>query len=108
MENKTVGYTPGPWRVCFQSPSVVETGYREGAGVSIVRIEPLPKALGEYGNLDEQRFSNARLIAAAPELLAGAKELEHYASRLPFESATVGLIDSLVRIRAAIAKAEGR
>lgn len=48
------------------------------------------------------------LIAAAPELLAGAKELEYYASRLPFESVPVGLIEGLVRIRAAIAKAEGR
>lgn len=104
MENKTVGYTPGPWRVCFQSPSVVETGYREGAGVSIVRIEPLPKALGEYGNLDEQRFSNARLIAAAPELLEAAKlSLELINRQLP------GIhFDEKDDLRMAIAKAEGR
>lgn len=111
MENKTVGHTPGPWRVRMAEADKIHSGDIAVYGHSKTNMgRCVARVYGEgwLSSRMDERDANARLIAAAPELLAGAKELEHYASRLPVESVTVGLIDCLARIRDAIAKAEGR
>lgn len=61
-------YTPGPWYVCRYDPAVVLDGVgREVADCSTFETMPLEEA------------ANARLVAAAPELLAAIEQLIDYA-----------------------------
>lgn len=87
-------HTPGPWRV---SSGMVET---EANSLPIAWMDREPG----NGTLPVERDENARLIAAAPELLSALKailggqlhgSIDLYAQR--FEDA-----------RAAVAKAEGK
>lgn len=78
-------HTPGPWLVGTL------TGY-----VNQIQIEP---AIGCAYGAGEEVAANARLIAAAPELLAVCK-------RAVAEWDGAGLIKLYPDIRAAIAKAE--
>jgi hypothetical protein len=69
-------HTPGPWQVCWplNNLDITEirtvknerTGHIATAGVSFCKDETL---------------ANARLIAAAPELLEALRECEHFISR---------------------------
>ena len=71
MTNKSevkASFTPGPWRVCPTAPKEIETAYRSGAGALICSAGPLAKVLAQYGDLDEQRYANAHLIAAGPTM----------------------------------------
>lgn len=86
-------HTPGPWNATAAAPnhSGIAYGIFDPASREVAMI---PKAL----SVPEQH-ANARLIAAAPDMLAVLKEAERVAiiHKLPqFES----------RVRAAIAKAE--
>lgn len=57
---------------------------------------------------DEERRANAALIAAAPELLAVALEVEQLLSAQKFAPTGIGVENALLAAaRAAIAKAEG-
>lgn len=97
MEKK---YTPGPWK-CSQHLghhvwSVhMDAGYR-GRGSTIVD--------GVAGIDIEQRLANARIIAAAPELLEALNELANGYSGNRWD---VGIALRLKKARAAIAKATG-
>jgi len=90
----TTAHTPGPWT-----------------------MEPCPDGIDIYApkgricmlNLDEPEEGNgldlnARLIAAAPDLLAVAAMLDRIAGQVPF---TGPFHDAIVAARAAIAKAKG-
>jgi len=90
----TTTHTPGPWT-----------------------MEPCPDGIDIYApkgricmlNLDEPEEGNgldlnARLIAAAPDLLAVAAMLDRIAGQVPF---TGPFHDAIVAARAAIAKAKG-
>jgi len=60
---------------------------------------------------EDEQWANARLIAAAPELLDGLSDLNESAERYlaaPSVDAMNGLTAALRFARAAIAKAEGR
>ena len=97
-ENK---HAPGPWRVGGDDASTVigETGnvVAECCGYS-------DRATDAYQRRKGGRESNARLIAAAPELLAACTRALGFVDSMP-DNDNVGLADCL---RAAIAKAEGR
>ncbi|WP_051439464.1 hypothetical protein [Bordetella petrii] len=90
----TTKHTPGPWMVL---PSVVPTqfailtehGVRQDVAVT-------------YGFDHTPREANARLIAAAPELLEALEEFVH-----PYSSETLTEGERLEKARAAIAKAKG-
>jgi hypothetical protein len=60
------GHTPGPWRIAWSS----ENGayHIEGDGFAICRRGPWPNNAAES-------HANARLIAAAPDLLGVVREL---------------------------------
>jgi hypothetical protein len=98
--NTQTKHTPGPWRVARQNPSPT-TGEWMIAG-------------GKPGYLAEIRdcgsgdvTANARLVAAAPELLAALQQCADYLDCIP-EAAAGGCDDAreLVRIaRNAISKA---
>ena len=90
-------HTPAPW-------TVTDTGVRDVGGY----IAFTPKAF-HYPNQDEryekeilERKANARLIAAAPELLT---ELIHAHNTI---SINCGDTEQTRRIKALIAKAEGK
>lgn len=96
----TAKHTPGPWSV--QDGDRV-FGYSTG--------KPYSHCLHEGIGYKTEREANARLIAAAPELLAaleGAeKALIKALPHLPADSEAVYCGEWLVEIRAAIAKAKG-
>jgi hypothetical protein len=103
-----MSHTPGPWRVENRGwwPEVVvsDTPRRE-----ITSIE---------GRSESEVFANARLIAAAPELLAALNEMvtlfdsrDHDAAeraKAEFMRLCPESQARLITARAAIAKAEGR
>lgn len=112
-------HTPGPW--------VVETDNRdlEAGGYWIVEESGIKTICGRGGwtNRVEESIANARLIAAAPDLLAGLRSLaaetahvdscdacRYYAQeRGPACGVAVAIISRGIELRdAAIAKAEGR
>lgn len=97
----TAQHTPGPWKISGDDVIAVagSTGFSAGANPAIAFI---------YETLDQSRAINARLIAAAPELLAAcnvAEELIDDLIRAPKVKHNRKQI--LAKLRAAIAKAKG-
>lgn len=96
------GHTKGPWRIGYVDDLAV---HAEADAGRICRADPSLLTMA-------QAKANARLIAAAPELLAALKETwgKLYLLRLHVLSKEVSadLSASLDSIAAAIAKAEGR
>lgn len=98
-------HTPGPWKIeapylsevqTEQNETVASCWYRDAEGVDI-------QVRGVVGCSLEESAANARLIAAAPDLLeAGKRALrgDGYEYTLPDSVRSV--------LRAAIAEAEGR
>ena len=100
-------HTPGPWKIGFRNGDGKTNGAyitREG-GTSGVIVR------GGGGN-GVRKEADARLIAAAPELLVACRMLAEVADQFQAgrrDGGTMGLISSAMdQARAAIAKAEGR
>ena len=96
-------HTPGPWRVDPDHCRDVQTA--DGA-IEICLAEggePYGKNLFSVPPMEEAH-ANARLIAAAPDLIAVLKELQDSASYWSEYDVPIGIVD---RINAAIAKARG-
>ena len=96
METK---HTTGPWVIDWNVSRLDIFGSDETTLVASLRRSPLSQAI------DEAARANARLIAAAPDLLDSLSEIFDYAG-----GADSALHDEYVmdRARAAIAKAEGK
>ena len=88
-------FTPGPWRVNKSN------GMRIAAG----RNTPIAETLGAH--LLEEEHANARLIAAAPELLASLKTIADWRELTHSHDLPEIVLWLEVEARAAIAKAEG-
>jgi hypothetical protein len=86
-------YTPGPWEV---SPYYNITS-RNG---TIAKTEQMP------GNFDSERTANARLIAAAPDLLSALERAEAALSWFINDEGECD-IEALDEAKAVIAKARG-
>lgn len=87
----TTKHTPGPWSNHLVDDTVV-----------VIPRRPLPQqisALGHSEVADDEDYANARLIAAAPELLQALIDVVRVADRATVE------FDAA---RAAIAKATGK
>ena len=99
---KKAKYTPGPWEIA--SPTRVWSTHADGGAVCIA-AEPECNYSSDFQEVKiaSKRFheacANARLIAAAPDLLEALKAVVRVADRKTFE------FDAA---RAAIARAEGR
>jgi hypothetical protein len=97
-------YTPGPWIVsdfAGKPCDIVAKGPHREQQLAEVYFTDLPEGAG-----------NARLIAAAPDLLAVVKALVYWDrkaddERISEEGELDGLYEICERARAAIAKAEG-
>jgi len=111
-EQKTQQHTPGPWKVYFDDV------YKEGEpvieGVSVVGVPDKDgDEIEQIAYIINDSVDDARLIAAAPELLAaltdGAATLEnmllHYGPLMP-KADQEGRPKVLAAMQAAIAKAE--
>jgi hypothetical protein len=108
----TQSFTPGPWRVdeSFAIPAVIASCYPKGMtcvavvygpGEIVSRIPPAQSTTEQH--------ANARLIAAAPELLEALKDVTE---RLALSLQVFGNSPEVVNVnvanaRAAIAKATG-
>lgn len=81
-------HTPGPWQVSPYNNITSRNG-------TVAKTEQMP------GNYDSEREANARLISAAPDLLAICEEIAN--------DSKCDLVNSERRIRlySAIAKAKG-
>ena len=111
-------YTPGPWMVQIKKDKTAITSYSvlthiENA-ICVCQsdywpedYEPITDQFGycqpdEYMDCDPSKIANARLIAAAPDLLEALENLERTAGLPAMENDP-----SRVAARAAIAKAKG-
>ena len=66
-------HTPGPWTQHSQDKSkIIATGVFNKDG-SVIQVGSAWGPAGRWGEVKEEHFANARLIAAAPELLEAAK-----------------------------------
>jgi hypothetical protein len=66
----TTQYTPGPWEICPNWPEQNQRKIQPEGEVSGVALS--------FGDTDEEAEANARLIAAAPEMLEALKIAKHY------------------------------
>ena len=89
-------FTPGPWAVYG------DWGIKDSSGRLIAQYEPLCSDI-DIGNTDES-FSNAHLIAAAPELLS---LLEEARSTLEMWKDVAPAVSLCADIDKALAKARG-
>lgn len=106
-----VKHTPGPWfgQAGFSDDVEITAESREGM-VAICSME-----LGFTGRIGVEQEANARLIAAAPDLLEALEQLLGNAEIARFhlkdteEGMIVGstLFDTIQQARAAIARARG-
>ena len=100
-----MSYTSGPWITKREGYSTVYVEARIGGGL----LQEVA-ACGPTANGKEEQEANARLIAAAPELLAALQEItEDYADRFDLESPSTnpGIKYVIKQARSAIAKATG-
>lgn len=98
-------HTPGPWRFEQEREDRVSGTEAWGDCYAIHSVDANPVRELYVGFV--LRCEDARLIAAAPELLAAAIRAERYMARLVRES-TSPAGKELTELRALIAKAEGR
>lgn len=87
-------HTPGPWKQCIFN------------GIEQTTIQATDKSLvaaASYRQGDKSWSANARLIAAAPELLEALKHCADWMAAVTLSEDT----PVLMQARAAIAKAEG-
>ena len=106
MKTKNAQHTKGPWEVVYNDAYVIThpTGdrtYRYVATTDSQADSSKPIQLEDK----QEDESNARLIAAAPDLLSACREALDYLGRIDEGSEGCELRDSL---RAAIAKAEAQ
>ena len=94
-------HTRGPWEVCNFDKSVSCT---IDSIDGVVVAEPMGPE-GPWGSVKEEHEANARLIAAAPELLEALKGLR---ATIRYETANNDQQLALDKACQAIAKAEGQ
>ena len=97
------GHTPGPWRISKYSETAVQA--KDGRGVA--STGGFQSSVADENPTNQ---ANARLIAAAPDLLKAAKTmLQYYDAFVEDKTAFPGETEMYADpLRAAIAKAEGQ
>lgn len=95
-------HTPGPWCLSDESPMIIEDKHK----VIVGSASTYPHS-GYFPSENEAK-ANARLIAAAPDLLEALKSIAEFWNRDHNEKALIGACWHAVETaEAAIAKAEG-
>ena len=92
-------HTPGPWIICDkqEEPRTVKIGTGENGWLGVAQ---------SFGDTQAEATANAKLIAAAPDLLAAAKDALTWIKRdiKHMDPYNFGVIN----LELAIAKAEGK
>lgn len=103
-KEKRATFTPGPWHAFEQTYAPSNRGLFEvdASGPSGNRQTIAVTPLKGDGN---EMWANARLIAAAPELHAQAKNLERLLTELAMQGET-GTDEALEEVRAVLAKVD--
>jgi hypothetical protein len=110
VSKSEVKHTPGPWaigRSADNTPLVmVPVHESEGSGFGVAHINRIPRMSSVRGDMD----ANARLIAAAPDMLAALKLfVEGFDPNNNSDDPAYVLFGDKGKVAlAAIAKAEGR
>lgn len=105
-------HTIGPWKSNPNDAAIWPTSGRRAPIATVFTAEdPASEISLESSSFSEEENANARLIAAAPDLLAAAKLLLRYDATVPDRPSGQRadgqlLIDAIRLARAAIAKAE--
>lgn len=99
MKTHTHTHTPGPWSASINSQPLYTSAEIYGPPNGFGMVAEIRASFGP----DDEKMANARLIAAAPELLQALKELcaDKYLAD-PINA------DRMKNARLAISKAEGR
>lgn len=107
-------HTPGPWKVFDYGEYPGIDSCTEPRRAIVVYSDDDDEPCGVCGETKEERIANARLIAAAPDMLEALKAAID-CRMVPFTTAAEGGASKYSRqvivadmIRAAIAKAEGK
>jgi len=98
-----MSHTPGPWTI-GDDPCVIESPHADNDIEFVAMVLP-DSALG--WNMTTERESNARLIAAAPELLAALECVHRFLHEEPTARTLQQKMEISGTVRAAIAKAKG-
>lgn len=98
MPNETK-HTPGPWRFAQN---------QMGHITFIIAPADQNGAIGEIYGQDEGAMANARLIAAAPDLLGILKRMTEWAGGMDADRLPPPWPEMVAEATKAIAKAEGR
>ncbi len=105
----TTKHTPGPWAVGYRAYDVTACGGQ--MKICDIRGWGYLTGLGALALPAEQateiQYANARLIAAAPDLLTELEKAEDFMSGFEGDELQDDIDEKLVTIRAAIAKAKG-
>ena len=103
----TTQHTPGPWKACRSNEDFHGELFEpdEGDKYPITRIEAASGTVAAAHDLFKFKQADAHLIAAAPDLLALARDVLDY-----YQGDDLGEYEALLlgRVAAVIAKAEGR
>lgn len=102
-----IKHTPAPWRVSSESPRIIQKDYRAiGSDAGFLIASTMGHDNSGFYASEQEADANARLIAAAPELLEALEMCtKAMASVLPdFNPYDQAAYD---KARAAIAKAKG-
>jgi hypothetical protein len=108
METK---HTPGPWVVDPPSEQTPHIWVGPNTAPNIAKLETWDRGDGRGERLDETDFADARLIAAAPDLLECLKRLSQLADGIYVRMSDREfqlMREAWEKADAAIAKAEGR
>ena len=95
-----MSHTPGPW-IVEDSRKLRKKKLRSSLLMVVAAKGGMPGLIVNQGSVTPTDEANARLIAAAPDLLEALE-------RAVPEIAVVGIPDLLEQVRAAIAKARGQ
>lgn len=103
-------HTPGEWKVDVSFPHIIHAGFRDnGSFIERVMVCNVVRTPGspEWGISKDNQLANARLIAAAPELLAALESLYETIRNYEIDMDTYPHHNMMEEARAAIAKAKG-
>jgi len=102
-QTKETKHTPGPWTFDCSPSSTIVWSDECGRSREICKVTPRGEVTGSEGE------ANARLIAAAPELLEACKALKSCLGSIHFPNGDPECVaTSLELAQQAITKAEGR
>ena len=116
----TINHTPGPWSVQHDGAGYPMIAGPEATDATtearfhwIANVLPVPGLLHWHSQAREtgrvmETEANARLIAAAPDMLAALKATTEALAQSYIEAAAADADPRVIAGRAAIAKAEGR